>query len=254
MIEHITKRTLEAFLMPPGLNILLIVVGLILMRRFYRTGKALIISGFVSLIVLSLPIVKLGLFSLLETFPALTKAQLARPSAQAIVILGGGIKPAAPEYDHQDVLKYYTLERISYGAYLHQQTGLPILVTGGQVFNNFSPEAEVMQRTLLQEFHVPTRWVETKSKNTMENAIFSQAMLNKDKITRVYLVTHAWHMSRSVAAFRQAGLDVLPAPTRFESKTTGIGYGDFLPSAHSLAKVDLWTHEVLGKIWYQLRY
>lgn len=254
MIEHIIKRTLEAFLMPPGLNILLIVLGLMLMRRFYRSGKALVIVGFISLILLSLPVVKLGLFTLLETYPALSKAQLARPSAQAIVILGGGMKPRVAEYDHQDSINGYALARVRYGAYLYQHTHLPILVSGGRVLNKFTPEAELMQKTLVEEFHVPTRWVENKSKNTMENAIFSQAMLTKDKIRRVYVVTQAWHMPRAVAAFRQAGLEVIPAPTEFESGVVRLGYQDFLPSAHVLAKVDLWTHEVLGKIWYQLRY
>ena len=254
MIEHLIKRTIEALIMPPGLNILLIILGLILIRRFYRTGKYLMAFGFVSLIVLSLPVVKTGLFKLLETYPALTKAQLARPSAQAIVILGGGMSPKTPEYDHQDTINGYALERVRYGAYLQRQTGLPILVSGGRVFHEYTAEAELMQKVLLQEFHVPTRWVENKSKNTMENAIFSQSMLNRDKIQRIYLVTQAWHMPRSVAAFRQTGLDVIPAPTGFESKKLTIGYRDFLPSAHSLAKANLWAHEVLGNLWYQFRY
>ena len=224
------------------------------MRRFYRTGKYTMLFGFISLIAFSLPIVKLGLFNMLETFPPLSKAQLARPSAQAIVILGGGLRPRAPEYDYQDVLKHYALERVSYGAYLHQQTGLPVLVTGGQVFHDFTPEGELMQKTLLQSFHIPTRWVENKSKNTMENAIFSQSMLNRDKIKRIYLVTHAWHMPRSVAAFRKTGLEVIPAPMGFESRSGDISYGDFLPNAHSLAKNSLWAHEITGALWYRFRY
>ena len=254
MIEHVIKNILQAFLFPPGINILLILVGLFVMRRFYRTGKYAILFGFVSLIAVSLPIVKLGLFNVLETYPPLSKAQLARPSAQAIVILGGGMSPKTAEYDYQDSINGYALERIRYGAYLQQKTGLPVLVTGGQVFHKFTPEGELMQKTLLQEFHTPTRWVENKSKNTMENAIFSQSMLNRDKIKRIYLVTHAWHMPRSVAAFQKTGLEIIPAPMGFESGSRGIGYGDFLPNAHSLAKISLWTHEVLGALWYRFRY
>ena len=254
MIEHIIKTVLTTFLLPPGLNILLMLVGLLLMRWFYRSGKYLVVLGFVSLVAFSLPVVKLELFSMLETYPPLSHTQLARPSAQAIVILGGGLSPHTPEYDYKDSINSYSLERVIYGAYLHRQTGLPILVTGGQVFNHFTPEGEIMQQTLLQSFHIASRWVETKSKNTMENAIFSQSMLSRDRVKRIYLVTHAWHMPRAVQAFRQAGLEVIPAPMGFESKTTGIGYRDFLPSAHSLAKVSLWGHEILGRLWYQLRY
>jgi len=254
MIEHIIKRTLEALMMPPGINILLILLGLFIMRRFYRTGKTTVVFGFISLIALSLPIVKLGLFNVLEIYPPLTKAQLARPSAQAIVILGGGMSPRTPEYQYQDSITGYALERVRYGAYLHRQTRLPVLVTGGQVFHDYTPEGVLMQKTLLQEFNTPTRWVESKSKNTMENAIFSQSILNRDKVKRIYLVTHAWHMPRSVAAFRQAGMEVIPAPMGFESKSTDIKFGDFLPNAHSMAKINLWAHEVLGAIWYKFRY
>ncbi len=254
MTEHIIKIILTAFLLPPGINILLILTGLLLMRRFYRCGKYLLVLSFISLIAFSLPIVKLGLFSMLETYPPLSKTQLARPSAQAIVILGGGLSPQTPEYDYKDSINSYSLERVFYGAYLHRQTGLPILVTGGQVFNHFTPEGKIMQQTLLQSFNIPTRWLETKSKNTMENAIFSQAILSRAKVTRIYLVTHAWHMPRAVKAFQQAGLEVIPAPMGFESMSAGLSTQYFLPSAQALAKVSLWSHEVIGALWYQIRY
>lgn len=254
MIEFIIKRIIEAFIMPPGINILLILLGLLFIRRFYRSGQILMLVGFASLIILSLPITKQGLFTLLESHPALSKAQLARPSAQAIVILGGGMTPNTPEFGGDDSINAFALERVRYGAYLHKKTGLPILVTGGQVFNDFTPEGKVMQKTLLQSFNTPTRWIENKSKNTMENAIFSQSMLTKDKVTRIYLVTQAWHMPRAVTAFRNTGLDVIPAPLGFESRDTTLDFRDFLPNAHTLARTNLWAHEVLGSLWYKMRY
>lgn len=254
MIEYLFKNILGTFLLPPGINILLILLGLLLMRWFYRSGRFLLILGFVSLIAFSLPIVKTGLYALLETYPPLTHTQLARPSAQAIVILGGGVSPHRAEYDGKDKLSIFSLERVMYGAYLHRQTGLPILVTGGQVYNHYTPEAVVMQQTLLKALNTPVRWVEDKSKNTMENALFSQSLLNRDKIHRIYLVTHARHMPRAVWAFRKAGLDVIPAPMGFQSKSNGIDFHDFLPDATSLARVSYWGHEVLGLLWYRLRY
>lgn len=254
MIEYLIKRTLEALLAPPGINIFLILLGLFLIRRFYRSGVYTILLGFISLVVFSLPAFKVGLFSLLESYPPLTQAQLARPSAQAIVILGGGMVPRAPEYNYQDTINGLALERVRYGAYLHQQTGLPILVSGGKVFHDYSPEADLMQQALLRDFHIPVRWVERKSRNTMENAVFSQSLLHRDKIRRIYLVTQAWHMPRAVEAFRQVNLETIAAPTGFESTTQSLGYTDFLPSAHAMARTRLWIHEVLGRLWYQIRY
>ncbi|MFO7603540.1 MAG: YdcF family protein [Gammaproteobacteria bacterium] len=254
MIEHLIKRSLEALLAPPGLNILLILLGLLMLRRFYRSGLFTLLFGLCSLLVFSLPVFTQSLFALLEQHPPLSKAQLARPSAQAIVILGGGSIPGAREYHGQDALNRHALERVAYGAYLRQQTGLPILVTGGRVFHDDASEAEVMQHTLLRAFHTPTRWLEDKSRNTMENAIFSQSMLQRDRVTRIYLVTHASHMARAVNAFQQTGLEVIPAPLGFETTNKPMSYRAFLPNAHALAASSRWAHEVLGMLWYRLRY
>jgi hypothetical protein len=38
------------------------------------------------------------------------------------------------------------------------------------------------------------------------------AMLQRDGIVRIALITHAWHMPRSLREFESAGLEVTPAP------------------------------------------
>jgi uncharacterized SAM-binding protein YcdF (DUF218 family) len=83
----------------------------------------------------------------------------AAPGAQAIVILGGGVRHEALEYGGH-TLGRLTLERTRYGARVAKQTGLPVLVSGGAPSGGIA-EAEVMRAALAEEFGVPVRWVET---------------------------------------------------------------------------------------------
>ena len=72
-----------------------------------------------------------GLLRLVDDSPPPVTLAQAR-SAQAIVILGGGVRRNAPEYGG-DTVGRLTLDRVRYGAFVARATGLPVLVTGGVV-------------------------------------------------------------------------------------------------------------------------
>ena len=124
------------------------------------------------------------------------------------------MQPLAPEYG-VDIVGATTLERVRYGAFLHHRTGKPVLVSGGQVQMRTTPIGIQMYETLTKEFNVPVRWTESRSMTTHENAAYSSELLKRDGVSRVLLVTHAWHMRRAMAAFRAEGLEPIAAPTRF---------------------------------------
>lgn len=109
-----------------------------------------------------------------------------------------------------------------------------------------------MQQALREDFQINAKWIETRSRTTAENAAFTKGILDTAGIGRVYLVTHAWHMSRSVWAFEDAGIGVVPAPTGFDipgrSERTVLGY---LPSAAGLDKSSRAVHEYLGLWWHR---
>jgi uncharacterized SAM-binding protein YcdF (DUF218 family) len=150
----------------------------------------------------------------------------------------------------------HTLERVRYGAWLHRHSGLPILVTGGKVFDTTQPaEAELIQQILTKEFQVPVRWIETGSRNSWENAAFSQPLLKDAGINRIYLVTQAWHMPRARMVFEAVGLQVLPAPTGFlHDDGDAPLLLDFLPNSDALMTNYYIAHELIGIVWYRLRY
>jgi len=239
-----------AFLLPP-LNLLLIgLVGLIISRSQPRTGRILVISSFMLLWLCSTPYFSDSAIHLLENQARVVN--LKSQTADAIVVLGGGTYFHAPEFDGDDTVKSQTLVRLRYAAKLQRETGKPILVTGGKPLGNSSSEAQQMKSVLEKDFHVPVQWIEGSSDNTLENARFSYTLLHKAGIKRIYLVTHAWHMPRSVMAFQAAGFEVVPAPLAFTTlyKTNLLS---FIPNAESLNNSAIFMHELIGLLWYRLK-
>lgn len=240
---------IAAFLLPP-LNLLLLgTAGVLLWHKRPTLARWLVTTSFALLWLLSTPYVAGSLLQQLEGAPAALNPKV--QSADAIVVLGGGSYFNAPEYG-ADTVGEDTLVRLRYAAKLQRETGKPMLVTGGKPQGNDLSEAQQMKAALENEFNVPVKWTEDDSGNTFENARLSYQKLSPFGIKRIYLVTHAWHMPRSVKAFQSAGFEVVPAPTAFT-----IFYQtdllDFLPSAAALQGSEHFMHEIIGLLWYRLK-
>lgn len=249
MISWLLTNALTALLIPPGLLFIALAAGLALQRRHPRTGRGLLVAGTAGLYLLSMPLT--GTF-LLQQWEETPSAALPNPpSVQAIVVLGGGRYHDAPEYGG-DTATSPTLMRLRYAAHLHQQTRLPILVSGGSPDGSSVDEAQIMGRTLEQAFKVPVRWREGGSANTLENARMSRTTLQKEGIQRIYLVTHAWHMPRAQLVFERAGFTVVPAPTAHATRGP-LTILDFLPDYLGLRDSTIFFHETIGMVWYRLR-
>ena len=130
-----------------------------------------------------------------------------------------------------------------------------MLVTGGNGVEDDASwsKAEAMAAALRDDFGVPVKWVEGKSRNTAENAAFSAAVLRPESVRRVLLVTDAMHMPRSRTAFQRAGFDVVAAPTLFFSYAP-LSASSWLPSAEGLRLSWYAIYELFGIAWYRLRY
>ena len=247
-------RILERLLYPPASTLLIMLAGLLLLRLRYGLGLGLIILGMTLLYLASTPLVSQTLMQQLQPYPALDVDQLAHPAAEAIIVLGGNPYTNAPEYG-ADSPGHWSLVRLRYAAWLQRRTGLPLLVTGGPPEHSDQPIAAMMATALEQEFRVPVRWQEGRARNTMENAVYSAALLSADDIQRVYVVTHAWHMPRAMQAFAHTGLTAIPAPTAFNGTTDDpLTAGDWFPRTYALWDTRLALHEMLGRVWYWLRY
>lgn len=252
-IAFYLKKIITALILPPTSLLILAALGLIVLKRFARTGYALVWSSVALMLVLSLPAVSTSLLRSVSPYAPLQPGELgqvghigsdAATSAGAIVILGGGRRDA-PEYGGETIASL-ALERVRYGAKLARETNLPILVTGGVVFGQGQPEAEMMAQALDQSFGMQARWIESRSRDTHENAQFSDELLKAAQIDGVILVTQDFHMRRSVTEFEAVGLRVIPAPVTYISDRRPRSFPEQLPSANALLQSSMALHELLG--------
>ena len=109
------------------------------------------------------------------------------------------------------------------------------------------PEALLMAASLEREFGVPARWVEPLSRTTHENAVRTAAMLKREGIDRVVLVTHVFDTRRAIAEFEGQGIEVIIAPTG-GSRSSEDDIADYLPSMMGLTRSYYATYELLANL------
>jgi uncharacterized SAM-binding protein YcdF (DUF218 family) len=231
------KSFARTLILPPAGPLILAVLGLLLMSRRRKLGGALVVIGVASLWLCATPYVADMLTRFAERYPSLDPSKPV--NAQAIAILGGGSVRMAPEYGGP-AAEFDTLERLNYGAFLARRTSLPILVTGSPA------EARAMSITLSRDLGVSARWVESRSGDTYENALFSADILRTAGVHRIVVVTSSPHEWRAVHEFMAAGFEVVPAPVgggvrRARTVT------DIVPSADGMRRSAAAVYELIGE-------
>jgi len=250
------SSTLGSLLLPPLNVVLLLLLGLWLLPRRPRTARTLIATAASLLLLLSLPLVSDALCRLVDIYPPTSLSALERTDADAVVVLAGGWRKA-PEYgDGAYAVNSRSLQRLRYGVRLHRATGLPLALVGGAGRSDVPPESVLMAETLTADFGLAARWIETRSRNTAENARYAaELLLRPDGAPRVLLVTHAFHMARAVPEFVAQGFQVIPAPMGFCAAPEWRPHlGDLWPGIGALHNSYLALHELIGRAWYRVRY
>jgi len=236
-------QAVAAALLLPPIGLLVGALALLVWRG--RGARMLAALLLVTALAISTPYAAGTLrLSLERTLPAPPASE-----PEAIVVLSGDIAHHREGID----LGPLTLERMRKGAELHRRTGLPILVTGGVLSRRSStPVAELMRAVYAGEFGIAVRWVEPAARDTRDNAERSAALLRQAGIGRAFVVSHAWHLPRALAAFERTGLSPVPAPVRLGPAPDG-SLGDWVPSPR--AALDSWyfLREWAGILAYRLR-
>ncbi len=249
------KPLVSVLLLPPLPLLILILVGARLMYRRRLLAWLLILLGVVGLYLACTSAVS-GLLrrGLTQPPPALAADQvgaLKKAPRTAIVVLGGGRQVLSPEYGVSN-LHQRTTERLRYGIWLSRETQLPLAFSGGigHGAKEGSTEAEIAARVAEREFGRPLRWAENESRDTRENALRTVALLRKDGIEQIVLVTHDYHMRRALRNFERAAvggtpMKIIAAPMGLPSSTR-IEARDWLPLASNLQSTTIALHEWLG--------
>ncbi len=254
--QHMTALyILENLLFPPALAIILSLAGLVLMgRKHKRSGFWLITISLGMLYVLSIPFTAITLAKQLELYHTFDSGSCdGHTNAQAIVVLGYSRDEKGREFGGP-VSSGGQMERLRYAAYLHKCYRLPIVVVGGDALNTGVKQADLMKNTLENYFSVPVMAADGRSKHTWDNAAFASDLLQDKGIQRILLVTHAWHMLRSVQLFRSMGFEPKAASTAYTSfNPASQGLAAWIPSAGALGTNKRFAHEIVGLLLYQLQ-
>lgn len=250
------RPILSSLVLPPTGPLLLIALGWLLAGRRRTLGRAVVLLGLLTTWALSSNAVAIRLSELLlpqvtALAPATAAARLQAERIQAVIVLGGGLYPRVPELEGP-LPSSQTGGRALYGSWLAREAGLPLGFAGGigwaQDHDAGHPsEADAVARMLARAGSAPLRWADDSSRDTIENAGNMAALLRRDGIERIALVTGAMHMPRSVRAFEATGLTVLPAPVGFAVPVQRAVL-EWLPSLHGMGN----AHQVLRE-WLALR-
>jgi len=244
-------KLIVTLLLPLGITLLLLAAALWATLKRRRATAVWAIGLSMSILWMgAMPVTARWAAGLVEShFPPLEVAQA--PSAQAIVILGGGV--AVPSLQGPVALGP-SADRAWFAALLHRAEKAPfILVSGGGA----PPEAPRI-KSLLTEWGMPAEQIllEQESLSTRENALNSRTLLAPMGIERILLVTTAMHMPRAAASFTEAGFQVSAFPVGFRSLESGdesSGLLDLLPHVEALEATASALREILGWAYYRIR-
>lgn len=172
------------------------------------------------------------------------------PQADAIVVLGGGIASPTPKTVYPEL--YPAADRGWQAARCFHAGKAPVILFSGVA------EGPGMKRFLM-DLGVPADKIllESESKNTYENGLFTREKLKALKAKKVILVTSAWHLRRSVLTFRRLGVEVIPSGCDYEALSIQSWMGPatlqyYLPSPEFMARSSYIAKEHIGYWAYWL--
>jgi uncharacterized SAM-binding protein YcdF (DUF218 family) len=250
----IASKVFGFFALPSNDMLALGLIGLALTgTRFAPAGRGLMTVSVIMFAVFGLlPVGKLLIAPLEDRFPPWDAA---RGAPDGIVVLGGAIDPefvpARPASELNEAA-----ERITVIAELSRKyPSARILYSGGDRSLRAREGSEAhIAGALLETFGVPASRLilEDLSRNTAENAAFSRRLAQPKPGERWLLVTSAYHMPRSIGAFRKAGFLVEAYPVDY--RTTGAAdlLIPFDSMATGLRRTDIAAREWIGLLTYWL--
>jgi len=237
---YLLSKLFTYLCLPPGIFIILLLLATIYAKKF----KWLFFIGAITLYLISIKPISNLLLEPLENIPT------SKQKANLVVVLSGGS-------NSNDILKSYpdAFKRLTYGIVLAKQNNLPLLFSGRGIrkpteAENAKKDIELFEKTF--NFKLKT-YYENKSIDTIENVKYSLKLIQKNHLSKkIYLVTSAYHMKRSIIIFKHFGFDVIPKPVGFFKQPVQTWY-DYLPNMENLEHSYKAIHEYFGILSLYLR-
>ncbi len=246
------SKILGFFTVPSNVAAMFCVFGVLLLAtRFRKAASRILTLGVVLLLIMGFsPLGNLLLLPLSERFPAWSAG--GRPP-DGIIVLGGAIDPERSQARGSLELDSSAERIVTMLQLARRYPAARIVFTGGSanLIDTPVPEAPIVG-DLLEDFGTPSSRIvlESESRTTAENAAFTRKLVSPKPGERWLVVTSAFHMPRSIGAFRKAGFDVEAYPVDWRTRGWRDGLEPFASLSAGLARTDVAVHEWIGLIAY----
>jgi uncharacterized SAM-binding protein YcdF (DUF218 family) len=247
------SKTLGFFAWPSNFLISIGLVGLVLLcTPWRRLGSWLVVTSLVLVVLAGYsPLGNVLILPLEQRFPPWDPSHGA---PDGIVVLGGAIESDISAARGAIALNE-AAERITATAELARRyPDARIIFSGGSgsLFDTIS-EAPAAVKELEALGVAPDRiTAEEQSRNTVENAVFSELLAQPKPGEHWLLVTSAFHMPRAIATFRAAGFPVEAYPVDWRTRGPADATMPFSVLPAGLAVTDTAVHEWIGLVAYRL--
>ncbi len=250
-------HSLTALLEPIGLLWLALLLTMLAALRKRKFGTA-VYAGLAAAFMFAVGATRLPetLLSTLER-PYLITNLDAVPTSDAVVILGGGMRPS--KYEVAEVGLNEAADRFIMGVELMRRGKADNLVLGGatRTFNGHKiNEPELVHRWF-------TKWGLVDAPifdlpdclNTHDEALRTADLLKAHGWRRVLLVTSAAHMRRAAGVFKTAGVLVFCVACDYQTRVSVVADDkiNFIPQASGFNQMSIYLHEEIGWLTYQWR-
>jgi uncharacterized SAM-binding protein YcdF (DUF218 family) len=249
----VLAKVLGFFALPSNILVALGLIGVLLQAtRFARAGRRLTVA---SLVLLALfgwtPLGNILMLPLEQRFPTWNEGGGRAPDG--IVVLGGvfdtPVSQARGEIALTDAAERVTVVAELARAYPNAR----ILFSGGsgRLLVQEAPESDLAVR-LFATLGIPADRVavDERARDTLENAVFSKTVAAPKPGERWLLVTSAYHMPRSIGAFRRAGFAVEAYPVDWRTRGPVDVTRPFDALADGLKRSDTAVREWIGLVTY----
>ncbi|WP_407170108.1 YdcF family protein [Bradyrhizobium sp. ORS 111] len=247
----VLSKTLGIMLLPINLLLGIGLIGVILLlTRFAALGRRLMAVSLVLLAICAFsPLGNILLYGLEQRFPPWDAS---RGAPDGIIVLGGSIDPDVSAAYGTPVVRSAPDRIIAAAALARKYPNARLVFTGGSanLISNDAREGDYAGEIFESLGVAKSRVIiERQSRNTVENAQFSKALLDPKPSERWLLVTSAYHMPRSIGLFRRAGFNVEAYPVDWR---IGNVFGLATLSVEGMSRTDLGMREWIGLVAYRL--
>jgi len=230
-LSFMLKKMLSVAVMPWSIGIILLLLALLFLyfNKTKKAKKSLSIAILWMLLISWAPFANLMLKPLESMYPKLEKIP---NNIEYILLLGGDRDKRAWE-----ALRLY-----------HKIPNVKIITSGYSLHDPISDAKKTAHK--LMESGIPKERIlmQEEAKTTFEEAQWMKKRLNKKPFI---LITAAYHMPRSMAIFKKAGLNAIAAPTDFNNPHED-GIISILQSKQ-LEKTEHAWHEYVGLFVYMIQ-